>query len=86
MQIVNPVSVLVVVDVQNDFIDGTLALRNSPAGQEGLDVIEPIHKMQDSIHFKQVFYTKDWHPANHISFIENVEWRPLAQSSKVFIN
>jgi nicotinamidase-related amidase/Ca2+-binding EF-hand superfamily protein len=83
LKIVNPVSVLVIVDVQNDFISGSLALRNAPAGQEGKDVIGPINKMLETIPFKHVFYTKDWHLEDHISFIENVGKWPLHNSSKI---
>jgi len=81
--IVNPVSVLVVVDVQNDFISGSLALRNAPAGQEGKEVIKPINRMLEAIPFKKVFYTKDWHPQDHISFIDNVTKYPLHKSCPV---
>jgi len=82
-KIVNPVSVLVVVDVQNDFVSGSLALKNAPAGQDGKDVIEPINKMLDEIQFDKVFYTKDWHPKKHISFITNVAIYKLHKSSPI---
>ena len=39
-QIVRPVSALLVVDVQNDFISGNLAISNCPAGQDGEEVLE----------------------------------------------
>ena len=38
-------STLLVIDVQNDFITGTLATKNGPAGEDGLDVIEPINQV-----------------------------------------
>ena len=38
MQILHPVSCLIIVDVQNDFISGTLALSNCPAGDDGSSV------------------------------------------------
>ena len=38
LQIVRPVSCLIVVDVQNDFITGSLAISNCPAGHDGLEV------------------------------------------------
>ena len=28
-------------------------------------------------------YSLDWHPADHVSFIDNVHLRPLAADSKV---
>lgn len=111
-----PASVLIVVDVQNDFVSGSLAVMNGPARQDGSEVynlektfkifeilsfqimqlathvfllakppqvIGPINHMLQSIPFQQVFYTKDWHPANHISFIENVFLRPFHNSSNI---
>lgn len=38
LQIVRPVSALLVIDVQNDFISGSLAITNCPAGQNGEEV------------------------------------------------
>ena len=43
-KIVKPKSAIVVVDVQNDFISGSLAIKNCPAGQDGEDVVAPINK------------------------------------------
>jgi len=37
-KIVRPVSAIIIVDVQNDFISGTLAISNCPAGQNGEEV------------------------------------------------
>ena len=58
---------LIVVDIQNDFCpDGALAV----AG--GVEVVEPTNRLIG--HFRRhgapVFYTRDWHPANHCSFKE----------------
>lgn len=55
---------LLVIDMQNDFITGSLAVPHSE------DIIEPIinlikHKSWDSI-----IFTRDWHPGDHISFAE----------------
>ena len=44
-QIVKPKSALVVVDVQNDFISGSLAIKNCPAGQNGEEVVPPINTL-----------------------------------------
>ncbi|KAL6267852.1 hypothetical protein P5V15_000924 [Pogonomyrmex californicus] len=82
-EIVNPVNVLLVVDVQNDFIDGTLALRNAGYGQEGTEVIEPINRLLNNGHWNKVIYSQDWHPRNHISFFENLAMRELHSESKV---
>ncbi len=73
------------VDVQNDFIDGTLAIRDCPAGQEGADVVPVISKLIEDVKFDVVVYSLDWHPENHISFLENVGIRPLHHTTKVFI-
>ena len=45
IQIVKPKSALVVVDVQNDFISGSLAIKNCPAGQNGEEVVPPINTL-----------------------------------------
>lgn len=109
-QIVRPVSAIVVVDVQNDFISGSLAISNCPAKQNGeevcrkwqyfnmlcyskitcmflrycmLKVVEPINKLLDSVEFDGVFYSLDWHPENHISFVDNVFLRNFHESSQV---
>ena len=37
-QIVRPRSAIIIVDVQNDFITGSLSISNCPAGQNGEDV------------------------------------------------
>ena len=61
-----------VVDVQNDFICGSLALENCPAGQNGEAVVPVINNLIDTVEFDCVVYSKDWHPKNHISFYENL--------------
>lgn len=54
-------------------------------------IIEPINKLLGATDFDLVIYSLDWHPIDHISFIENVKNRPLhsscsidADSTKVF--
>ena len=42
-KIVRPISALIIVDVQNDFISGTLAISNCPAGQNGEEVRNCLH-------------------------------------------
>ncbi|XP_014664267.1 PREDICTED: uncharacterized protein LOC106806737 [Priapulus caudatus] len=76
-KILSPVTALIIVDVQNDFISGSLALVNSPAGQDGLEVVPVINGLVTEIPFDVVVYTHDWHPANHVSFVDNVALRPL---------
>ena len=51
---------LLVIDVQNDFCDGSLAVDGS------LEIIDGINLLCKK--FELVVATKDWHPANHKSF------------------
>jgi nicotinamidase/pyrazinamidase len=59
---------LVVVDVQRDFCSGgSLAV---PGGDEVVPVINRIIPF-----FGRWIYTRDWHPADHVSFCANPEFR-----------
>ncbi|MCL4135706.1 UNVERIFIED_CONTAM: hypothetical protein GTU68_021528, partial [Idotea baltica] len=82
-QVVRPVTALVVVDVQNDFITGSLNLSNCPAGHDGAEVISPVNKLVEEIDFDAVVYSLDWHPTNHISFIDNIHLREIHPSCSV---
>lgn len=54
---------LILIDVQNDFCPGgALAV---PTGDE---IIPLINHLQQSRYFNLVVATRDWHPANHLSF------------------
>jgi len=44
-----PRSALIIIDVQNDFIDGSLGLINCPAKQDGAEVVPVINEMLDTI-------------------------------------
>ena len=58
-------SVLIIVDVQNDFCpEGALGVR------EGDQVIEPLNRLSSlfASHGGRVLATQDWHPAKHASF------------------
>jgi nicotinamidase/pyrazinamidase len=55
---------LIVIDVQNDFIDGGLAVPNA------LDVIPVINRLRAK-EFDFVYVCLDWHPYNHCSFRSN---------------
>ncbi|XP_041982826.1 nicotinamidase isoform X2 [Aricia agestis] len=81
--IVRPVSAFLVVDVQNDFISGTLNISKCNAQQDGTEVVEPINRLLDTVPFSCVFYSLDWHPPDHVSFIDNVHMRELHPSSPV---
>ena len=54
-------SVLLVMDVQNDFLPG--GLLPVPRGDEVVPVVNRL-----AARFANVILTQDWHPANHISF------------------
>lgn len=84
--ITNPRSCLVVVDVQNDFICGTLNISNCPAGQNGIDIIKPINLLLHNTAFDAVFYTQDWHPEDHISFADNKYLHKFHPTSKISVN
>jgi len=56
-----PDDVLLVVDVQRDFLPG-----GALAVPHGNQVIEPINRF--SARFGHVLLTQDWHPAGHVSF------------------
>jgi len=74
-------SALLVIDVQNDFISGALALRNCPAGEEGEEVVEVINDLRERNSFDLVAFSLDWHPAEHCSFHSNVSKYPVHESS-----
>ncbi len=53
--------ILIVVDVQNDFLPG-----GALAVPDGDAVIEPINRLAQT--FRHVVLTQDWHPEGHASF------------------
>ncbi len=59
-------SVLVVIDVQNDFCPG-----GALAVGEGHEVVPPINALIG--HFEHVVLTQDWHPEGHSSFASSHE-------------
>jgi len=76
-------SALIVVDVQNDFISGTLALKNLPAKQDGEDAVPVINKIKQKFKFDLSVLTMDWHPSNHCSYHVNVHKYPIHETSKI---
>ena len=62
---VPPKSALLVIDMQNDFINGTLPV----AGGES--IIPTINKLSGLKEWDYLGFTTDYHPANHISFASN---------------
>lgn len=79
-----PKSALIVVDFQNDFIDGSLSLKKCPRGENPETLIANLNKVIDL--FDVVVYTYDWHPEGHVSFIECLDKRTLHSSCNVKAN
>lgn len=44
-------------------------------------VLAPINKLLDTVDFDSVFYSLDWHPSDHVSFIDNIKKRALHSTS-----
>lgn len=63
-------SVLLVVDVQPDFMEG-----GALAAQNGSEVVAPIRQFMEADHFGLYVATQDWHPAGHISFASSHQGR-----------
>ena len=66
METVKPTrNILVAVDVQRDFIDGSLAVR------EGEQVVAPLNTIAETVrqHDGQVVFTRDWHPDETPHFV-----------------
>ena len=78
MQNIPENSALIIVDVQNDFISGTLALK------QGEQVVPPINNLiknhTNNPNLNCIAYTRDWHHKDHISFYENREKYGLKNS------
>uniref|UniRef100_A0AC35F1K9 EF-hand domain-containing protein n=1 Tax=Panagrolaimus sp. PS1159 TaxID=55785 RepID=A0AC35F1K9_9BILA len=62
---------LIVVDFQNDFVTGSLAIKKGPAKQDPHEALIPLNRLLKECTFDLVVYTQDWHPPNHISFYEH---------------
>ena len=67
-----PVRALLIIDVQNDFISGTLALKACPAGDDGARVVPVINRLRDAVEWDVVVISLDSHPHEHVSFHETV--------------
>lgn len=68
MDVIRTTDALIVVDVQNDFLPG-----GRLAVEDG-DQVVPLINMLAPL-FEHVVYTRDWHPANHVSFSDDPEYR-----------
>ena len=70
---VRPTDVLIVTDIQNDFLPGgALAV---PRGDE---IIAPVNALAAA--FQRVILTQDWHPPKHISFASSHPGREPMES------
>ncbi|KAH0564323.1 nicotinamidase [Cotesia glomerata] len=78
-----PRSAFLIVDVQNDFITGSLNIKHCAAQHDGSEVIGPINRLLDTVPFDSVFYSLDWHPVDHVSFIDNLHLRDVDESSPI---
>lgn len=66
------VTALFIIDVQNDFISGSLSLLNCPSKHNGAEVVPVINRLMDTTDFDVIVYSSDWHPSDHISFFDNI--------------
>ena len=66
-----PNRTLIVIDMQNDFITGSLAVKDAE------EIVDPVDEIAKDDVWNQVFYSQDWHLQDHISFFSNVDSRPL---------
>ena len=69
--ILKPKSALIVVDVQNDFIDN-VTYKGHLYVKQSEKIVPIINNMIRTVPFDLIVYTQDWHPSNHCSFIESV--------------
>jgi exosome complex component RRP4 len=46
-------------------------------------VVGPINKLIETVPFDVYCYSLDWHPADHLSFVDNVHHRKLHETSPV---
>lgn len=58
-------AVLIAVDLQNDFVEP----KGSLCTKGGLDIIPKFNELRKK--FATVAFSMDWHPQNHISFVDN---------------
>ena len=62
---------LLIIDAQNDFITGSLAVKDAPSFVDQMVLYIQNHAKE----YQMCVLTKDWHPETHCSFAENGgEW------------
>jgi nicotinamidase/pyrazinamidase len=70
---VNDTDVLIIVDMQNDFMpSGALAVK------EGDEIVGPINRLAERFHRQGnlIVMTQDWHPLGHLSFASSHGMKP----------
>lgn len=72
-----PVNALLVIDMQVDFITGSLAVPDGPS------VIDPVKKIV-KLPFHARYASKDWHPRGHISFASSHPGKALFGLTTIF--
>ncbi|KIK78512.1 hypothetical protein PAXRUDRAFT_834520 [Paxillus rubicundulus Ve08.2h10] len=73
----NPVNALLVVDMQVDFITGSLAVPDGPS------VVDPVKDIIGlPFHFR--YASKDWHPRGHISFASTHQGKELFGKTTIY--
>ena len=60
---------LLVVDFQNDFVDGSLAVPDAEA------TVKPILELAESPEISVIVLSRDWHPEDHVSFSDSPEFK-----------
>ena len=71
------VNALLVIDVQVDFITGSLAVPDGPS------VVQPVKDIVD-LPFDGRYASKDWHPAGHISFASTHPGKKPFETTTIF--
>ena len=72
-------------DVQNDFISGSLRLDHCPAKEDAEEVVPVINQLIQDGSFDVLAYTHDWHPADHCSYLSNIKHHSTSVHSSVNI-
>ncbi|EXJ55482.1 hypothetical protein A1O7_08409 [Cladophialophora yegresii CBS 114405] len=71
---------LVIVDVQNDFIEGSLNNSRAPA------ILPQLYKLLDEHEWPLIIASQDWHPIGHVSFASSHEGaKPGDKSLQPFV-
>ena len=73
-------------DVQNDFISGSLRLDHCPAKEDAEEVVPIINQLIEDGSFNILAYTYDWHPADHCSYLSNIKHHSASVHSSVNID